>query len=188
MPRSSLIAVALLAGLGACSSASGPGALDSRANAGPCPVSGSIYDTSRIVVFDGNGQSFNNIRFTGEITDVRLFCRYVGDSPIQAQLEIDFAFGRGEAAEASNYTYPYFVAVTRRNAKVLEKERFAVEAAFRGTPVSARTEIIRDILIPRADNGVSGSNFEIVVGFDLTEEQLAFNREGQRFRLGARAD
>ncbi len=188
MPRSSLIAVALLAGFGACSSASGPGALDSRANAGPCPVSGSIYDTSRIIVFDGNGQSFSNIRFTGEITDVRLFCRYVGSSPIQAQLEIDFAFGRGEAAAETRFTYPYFVAVTRRNAKVLGKERFVVEGVFRGAPVSSDTQVIRDIIIPRADEGVSGSNFEIVVGFELNEAQLAFNREGQRFQLGARAN
>ncbi|HBB55343.1 MAG TPA: Tat pathway signal sequence domain protein, partial [Hyphomonadaceae bacterium] len=28
-----------------------------------------------------------------------------------------------------------------------------------------------------------GANFEILVGFELTPEQLAFNTDGKRFRL-----
>ena len=43
------------------------------------------------------------------------------------------------------------------------------------------------ISIPRADGSISGVNFEVVVGFELTPEQLEFNRAGKRFRLDAGA-
>lgn len=158
---------------------------DTTPNAGPCPVAGSIYDAARYVKFDGAGELYSNIEYTGEITDVRLFCRYTDDIPLVAEVEIDFAFGKGPRAGADRHTYPYFVAVTRRNGKVLARETFATEAEFRGQPVTGKSELVNRITIPRADGSISGVNFEIVVGFELTPEQLEFNRAGKRFRLDA---
>lgn len=160
--------------------------LDYTPNSGPCPVIGSIYDVSRYVKFaDGEGKLYSDIAFTGEITDVRLYCRYTGEQPLVAEVEIDFAFGKGPMAAGNSADYPYFVAVTRRNGKVLAKEYFTTEAEFGREPVDSKTELVNRITIPRADESISGVNFEIVVGFDLTEEQLAFNRGGNRFRLDA---
>jgi hypothetical protein len=185
MRRLAFIALAALA-LAACNSTRGRVAesLDSRTNAGPCPATGSLYDASRYVKFaPGAEQLYNNIEFTGEITGVRLFCRYTGGNPIVASAEIDFAFGKGAQASGNAHTYPYFVAVTRRNGKVLAKSSSAVTGEFRSGPVSARTAQIERIEIPRVDESISGVNFEILVGFELTPEQVAFNRDGKRFRL-----
>jgi hypothetical protein len=77
------------------------------------------------------------------------------------------------------------VAVTRRNGKVLAKEYFNTRADFGRGKVSSKTELVNRIKIPRADESISGVNFEIVVGFDLTQDQLDFNRGGNRFRLDA---
>ena len=44
-----------------------------------------------------------------------------------------------------------------------------------------KTETIGKIVIPRADESISGANFEVLVGFDLTEDQLKFNQNGRRF-------
>ena len=41
------------------------------------------------------------------------------------------------------------------------------------------------LVIPRADDSISGVNFEVIVGFELTPQQLEFNRSGNRFRLDA---
>ncbi|MFN3608265.1 MAG: hypothetical protein ACK4Y9_04295 [Hyphomonas sp.] len=162
--------------------------LDSTPNAGPCPVIGSVYDAARYVKFaDGAGELYSDIAFTGEITDVRIFCRYVDDNPLDAEIEIDFAFGKGPQARGDSHTYPYFVAVTRRNGKVLARETFASDGEFRGKSVAGKTERVNRITIPRADSSISGVNFEIVVGFELTPEQLEFNRAGKRFRLDAGA-
>jgi hypothetical protein len=40
-----------------------------------------------------------NVGFTGAVEGVRSFCRYVGTNPINMEIEIDFAFGKGPKAE-----------------------------------------------------------------------------------------
>ncbi len=163
--------------------------LNSTPNSGPCPVVGSVYDASRYVKFaDGEGRLYPDLAFTGEITDVRLYCRYTGEAPLVAEVEIDFAFGKGPKAGGGSHDYPYFVAVTRRNGKVLAKESFTTEAEFGRKTVTAKTELVNQISIPRADESISGVNFEVVVGFELTAEQLEYNRAGKRFRLDAASE
>jgi len=177
-----LLAAVILTGCGAGKIAD---SFDTHQNAGPCPPVGALYDSSRYVEFDGGGELYSNIEFTGEIIDVRLFCRYVEDNPLEAEVEIDFAFGKGPAADSSAHTYPYYVAVTRRNGKVLAKKYFNTEGNFRGQNLTGKTEVIGTIEIPRVDESISGTNFEVVVGFELTQEQLEFNRAGKRFRMDA---
>ena len=160
----------ILLALGACQSGSGIGAaFDTRQNAGTCPPAGSIYNASRVVVFDGEGNTFPYVEYTGEIVDVRLYCRYAGGAPVRAEVEIDFAFGKGPAADSNRRDYTYWVAVTRRSGKVLNKEYFTVGANFSDGPVTSETEVLQQIIIPRADDSVSAANFEVLIGFDLTE-------------------
>lgn len=172
--------------LGGCSGNSSiRNTFDTRQNAGACPPAGALYNAARIVKFASDEALYTNIRYSGEIIDVRLACRYAEDDPVRVSLEIDFAFGQGPAATSSTHSFPYWVAVTRRSGKVLNKEYFSVEAAFRGKKLLGKTEVLREILIPRADSSVSAANFEILVGFDLSEEEHAYNAEGRRFRLRA---
>ena len=179
-----LAAAAMLAACGSNSSVRN--ALDSRQNAGACPPAGSMYAASRIVeLTDPAEATFNNITYTGEIVDVYLVCRYAGEDPVRAEIEIDFAFGKGPEGVDMTKDYTYWVAVTRRSGKVLNKEYFTVRADFRDGDIAGAREVIQNIIIPRADSSISAANFEILVGFDLTEEQLEFNKNGQRFRLGA---
>jgi hypothetical protein len=171
---------AIVAGLGACSVGK---QLDSRPNVGPCPVSGALYDVARLVEV-GEPERHENVGFTGEIEGVRGYCRYVGKDPITMQIEIDFAFGRGPKAEGDSKTYTYFVAATRRDRNVLAKEDYTVDVKFpKGVSVVRKTEKIDGIVIPRATATVSGTNFEIITGFELTPEQLAYNRSGKRFTM-----
>ncbi|MEQ3745344.1 MAG: hypothetical protein ABNH53_03815 [Henriciella sp.] len=179
-----LAATAMLA---ACNSGSGlRDAFDSRQNAGACPPAGSVYTASRVVeLSDPESPTFNNISYTGEIVDVRLFCRYASDEPVRAEIEVDFAFGKGPQATSNTHDYTYWVAVTRRSGKVLNKERFTVRADFGNGDVIGASELVQRIVIPRADTTISAANFEVLVGFELTEDQVEFNKNGQRFRLGA---
>lgn len=180
-----LIAAGLM--LASCGSNAVTRALDTRDNAGPCPPAAILYDASRIVEMEGEGNNYTNITYTGELNDIDLFCRYIDDQPLRADLVIDMAFGKGPNATANRHTYTYWVAVTRRSSKVLAKEYFTVDVDFGGRDVAAQQVEIDDIVIPRADSTISGSNFEVIVGFELTDQQLTFNREGRRFRLDAGA-
>lgn len=61
-------------------------------------------------------------------------------------------------------------------------------AAGSWDPLGNRVEVIEEfpnISIPRAEANTSGVNFEVLVGFELTDEQLEFNRSGLRFRVDA---
>lgn len=159
---------------------------DDRPNVGPCPLMGILYDNARTVDFAGDGQQrYANIEYTGEMQGIRGLCRYVDDDPITMRLEIDMAFGRGQAATSNRQTYRYWVAVTRRGIAPIEKQYFDVDVRFGNDAVVTRTEQIERIVIPRATPDLSGENFEILVGFELTPEQVAFNREGRRFRIDA---
>ena len=158
--------------------------LDARTNQGPCPAAGSVYEAQRVVALNGEGERYIDIEYTGEINGVRLFCRYVGDDPIEAQLEIDFSFGRGAAATDYSHEYNYFVAVTRTNRAVISKEVFPLVVEFEdGQSVVTLQEDVSRIIIPRADETISGANFEILVGFELTDEERAFNAAGRRYLL-----
>ena len=158
---------------------------DSDPNVGPCPVAASLYDASRLVEVHGD-ERIGNVGFTAEIVGVQSFCRYTNDNPITVELDIDFAFGRGPAAQSDRRTYGYFVTVTRRNLAVIEKETFALDVRFpEGQDRVNVRETLNNIVIPRANETISGMNFEILVGLELTEEELAFNRAGKRFRLNA---
>ncbi len=103
-------------------------------------------------------------------------------------LDIDMAFGRGPAATTDQRTYRYWVAVVRRSQRgaPIEKQYFDLDVRFpRDSAVVTRQEQIERIVIPRANAEVSGDNFEILVGFELTPDQLQYNRDGKRFRIDA---
>lgn len=161
--------------------------MDDRANVGPCPLMGVLYDNARIVDFNADGsQRYANIEYTGEMQGVRGLCRYVDEDPITMSIEVDMAFGRGPASTSNRQTYRYWVAVTRRGFGPIAKEYFDVDVRWNGDEaVVTRTEEIESIVIPRAGADTSGENFEVLVGFELTPEQLQFNRDGRRFRIDA---
>lgn len=155
-------------------------------NPGPCPNALSLYDAHRLVEFRGDELTLGNVGFTGEILNVARDCAYTDEraTPIDLQLAAQFAFGRGAAAEGSEKTYYYFVAVTRTDNVVIEREVFPITVRFEpGQDRVEVTEEISSILIPRAEATTSGSNFEVIIGFVLTPEQIEFNRSGLRFRV-----
>ena len=56
--------------------------------------------------------------------------------------------------------------------------------SFAGTD---RTEAVEEktLVIPRLGPEISGANFEILIGFDVTPQMAEFNRTGSRFRVNA---
>ena len=160
------------------------GILRQRANAGPCPYVKILYDAARYVEIANNQAALANVGYTGELQGVRSGCSYRGEEPITVEINALAYFGRGAQATADQRTYRYWVAVTERNTAVLAKEYFDVPVDFKGGQ-TATAEIERTVVIPRASTTVSGGNFEILIGFDVTPEMAEFNRTGSRFRVTA---
>ena len=164
---------------------------DPEPNPGPCPNALALYDAHRSVEMLGPELAYENVGFTAEILNVVGRCTYTDEraSPIDMEVGVRMAFGRGPAATGTSKTYDLFVAVTRTDNVVITREVFPVTVRFeRG---QNRVEVIEEfapITISRASPTTSGTNFEVLLGFELTEDQLQFNRDGLRFRVSAGQD
>jgi hypothetical protein len=162
------------------------GPLPQLHNAGPCPFVKVLYDAARYVEFKNNQEASTAVGYTGEIENVASACAYKGAEPIQLKMEVLFELGRGPQAAGTRKTYQYWVAVTDRNHAVLNKEFFDLPVMFpAGKDRVTLTEPIGGITIPRADSKVSGNNFEVLVGFEVTPAMADFNRQGKRFHANA---
>ncbi|MBN9319093.1 MAG: Tat pathway signal sequence domain protein [Caulobacterales bacterium 68-7] len=157
-------------------------------NAGPCPYVKVLYDASRYVDFKDAREAANAVAYTGEFQSLSSGCSYKDEEPISVRIEMLMGFGKGPQATGNQHTYRYWVAVTQRNQQVLAKEYFDVPVTFKpGEDRALVTETIEELVIPRAKVTVSGSNFEVLVGFDVTPQMAAFNRDGKRFRVNTAA-
>jgi hypothetical protein len=162
--------------------------LPGHRNAGPCPYVKVLYDAARYQEFQGGRVASDSVAYTGEMQSLSAGCIYRGSDPIRVEIEVLFAFGKGAVAPSPTKDYTYWVAVTDRNNAVIDKQYFTVRAAFpAGQDRVLVTDRINGIVIPRANSGVSGSNFEVLLGFDVTPEMVDFNRQGKRFRVNAGA-
>lgn len=175
--RFAVLALASLILLAGCTTERGRAA--ARTNPAPCPNVFVLDDASRFVDFASDDRTIEAVIRSGEIDDVITSCRYFADVPIKASMAVAFSVGRTDTSEAETIPVQYFVAVTRTNRDVIAKEVYEVPVRFkRGEKVVSLVEKIDEIVIPRARAGTSGVNFEIAVGFQLTEAQYRFNRSG----------
>lgn len=155
-------------------------------NAGPCPYVKVLYDAARYVELKDNKETASSVGYTGEIQSLSSGCAYKAEDPIKVQVEILFELGKGPLATSSQHTYRYWVAVTDRNNAVINKEYFNLPVTFpAGQDRVAMTDKLAGIVIPRTKATVSGANFEVLVGFDVTPQMVEFNRFGKRFRANA---
>lgn len=178
-----LVAAPFAAAAAATAGCSGLSREAQQANPAPCPNIIVLQDAARIIEFDGD-EHIDNVAYTGEIVHAETVCRYFGDEPITAEVEIDLAFGKGPKATENDKVFNYFVAVTRTNLEVIAKQDFSVPVAFsERRSVVVKTEDIDRIRIPRANEQTSGTNFEIIVGFNLTPQQAIYNRSGKSLKF-----
>lgn len=153
-------------------------------NAGPCPFVKVLYDAGRYIEFRDGQEASAAVGYSGEIQGVSAGCAYEDEEPIRLSMEILFELGRGPAAQGSQKTYRYWVAVTKRNDAVIAKEYFDLPVSFSsGQDRTYSRQMLEGIVIPRAEMTTSGANFEVLVGFDVTPQMAEFNRAGKRFRI-----
>ncbi len=83
--------------------------------------------------------------------------------------------GRIRPDDKPFFSYPFFVAVTSPSGQILAKEVFAASLTYdAGQEEQIYYESLRQIIPVRGKR--SGSRHKIMIGFQLTEDQLAFNR------------
>jgi hypothetical protein len=102
-------------------------------------------------------------------------CKYTGNE-VSVKLSLSISGQRGAKGEKlKEYKFPYFVAVLSPDDQILQRQEFSTTVDFdnAGTGVSIEDHKIR---IPLQDR-MKGPAYKITAGFQLTPQQVTYNRE-----------
>jgi len=141
----------------------------SQARAGACPSISILADAARLALVQSG-----KVDLKAEIVTPELDCSVAGST---ARSNMSFMVKSAIAPEASvgARTVPYFVAVIS-NGQVIEKKIFELNLPFAGSDRQVFVkETIARIDIPIA-SGKQAEDYSVTIGFQLTEEQVAYNR------------
>ena len=150
-------------------------------------IQGNCAQTEIVPELSGYSE-FTSIQNTGEgqlitrahISGIKSTCSYT-ERAMSVDLELDFEGTLGPQAKAvapskSSYAYPFFVAITSPGGKILAKEVFSASMIFpQGQEYKSYTETLRQV-IPLIDTK-QGKKYKILVGFQLSQDQLDYNRQ-----------
>ena len=148
----------------------------------PCPRTAMLSDAASVVVFrDGPGRDLTDVLTEGQFTNFTGTCQYDteddGSGQMNIELRLDMRIASGPANTARVARIPYFVSLTDAAQNVLDKQVFDAVAEFPGNRTQANlVDQPVDMTIPLAA-GQNGRNFNIFIGFQLTREQLDYNRK-----------
>ncbi|WP_148301779.1 hypothetical protein [Sneathiella glossodoripedis] len=170
------LSIPLLAG--ACSTDFGTDIFSMEERVLPCPTVSILPGAETITVFrEGPGRDLVDVTFEGSIEPLKGECLYEDDdSLIVAELFLQLNVVKGPASNSNSVKLPFFISIVDRDKKILSKRVFdspieIPEGKRRG---AALEEMIHRIPVL---SGRDGRDYTIVLGFQLTAEQLEYNRQ-----------
>jgi len=147
-----------------------------------CPYAAALAPTTTLTAFrpdmkdDPAGE-----QYTVGLTEVNTDCSFDSDNgTTDSSLELSFKAKRPPSPDAASYKVPYFVAITQ-GVQVLSKHDFWVNFSF---PAGATSTSFSDSVGSTKitlENGKKPYDYEIVVGLQLTHDQLDYNKKIRRY-------
>lgn len=169
----SILGVMLLSGCDSVKSFEWPQWGDSKP-ANDCPVVGITPDLGNITQFRDNQIVSETI-----ISSVKPTC-IKDDKAVTVRLAINFKgrlgpVGLKDASTEANYSIPYLVAVVSPKGDIISKDIFAITMIYtKGQSEQAVPDLLEQIIPLGA--GEKPTDYKIMLGFQLTDQELAFNR------------
>ena len=144
----------------------------------PCPRVSILRDAAEVTRFRaGPGREPGDVRLQGRFGEVASRCD-VDDGRVVARTSIEFLAERGPAASEPAQDLAFFVALIDPSERILAKEVFHTGFEFAADrPRSAIVEHIEQRFTLRA--GEHMARYTILVGFQLTREELDHNRRNR---------
>jgi hypothetical protein len=147
----------------------------------PCPRVSILSDAARLVQFrPGPGRDLTDVEFEAEIVAVASSCTYRDNMRrVVVTASAQIVAQQGPAASGKSANVPFFVAIAEGDERVLAKSRFDSRIDFpegrRRAGVAEETE--QNIPLPA---GRTGRDFDVLVGLQLSADQLQYMRSQQR--------
>lgn len=144
-------------------------------NAPACPKVALLADAADLSRYRGTGRDLTDLVLTGRVTAVSGKCTRESATALRAEVSVKLDVGRGPAAAGRTAELSYFIAATRGD-QILDKQVFPVRAVF---PANTDTLSLTGdpvVLTLPTPSGVKGSDYRLLVGFQLAPAELATNR------------
>jgi hypothetical protein len=144
-----------------------------RGNSYTCPATTTVPQLQTLVqVVPGpNGAT---IQSSGRINTVTAECDRDGDAGVLSKLTVEFA-GLRTTPAINQIALPYFVALADATGNILGKQQYTMTLSF--TPDAQITKASDSVTVHiPLKNAQLGNVYTIVVGFQLTQSQLDYNR------------
>jgi hypothetical protein len=149
-----------------------------------CPPVSILSEAASITRYaEGAKRTILDVNFSGEVTGIKGKCSYefdsnTGEGTVEINVLTEFKMKRGAATRSQQANFQYFVSVVNDDGYILEKKIFPYSVKYdRNRPWAKDEDSPVKLSIPlRA--GKTGQNFKIYVGFQLSQEELEFNRNG----------
>lgn len=155
----------------------------------PCPNYYILEDAANLTQFqEGPGRDIIDVLARARIGEMQLTCLSDIDTKTDSgKMVVDvspiIAAEMGPANTSNTATLPYFVVVTDPDKKILYREPLSVRVSFEGN----KTQIVliappTSIELPITPK-IRNDYYRIYSGFELTKEQVEYNRKAIQDRL-----
>jgi hypothetical protein len=147
-----------------------------------CPVPAILADTNTITVMrPGTTPDIANELFTVTLTDAEGDCVYNQTTQVvRASLELTFHATRAPSRDAATYSVPYFVVVHENN-KIFSKRLYTLKVSFAPGAATADIKQSPEDSAIKISAGKMPWNYQEMAGFQLTQEQIAYNKSKVRY-------
>ncbi|NKB44033.1 MAG: hypothetical protein GKS03_07100 [Alphaproteobacteria bacterium] len=147
----------------------------------PCPEIRIDSNTASLTTFQqGSGRDVSDIEYQAEIVSFEGTCKF-DDDGVEAVMDIDMIVSGGPAVKPRTVDLYYFVAIPRFFPDPVGKKIFTRKHRIRsgGARQERITESSVRIFLPLEDR-LTAAGYDIYLGFQLTDEQLRYNRSRTR--------
>jgi hypothetical protein len=138
----------------------------------PCPQVLKVQDAERLTRFEGTGRDLTDTLFEAQVGQITGSCG-VDEGAIDMTMQVQFVATRGPADRSRQGDFGYFVAIVDSGGAVLARQAF--DSSFEFVEGKSRTGVVEE-LEQRIPASSGAPPYTIYVGFQLSPEELAFNR------------
>jgi hypothetical protein len=145
-----------------------------------CPATAVLSDAAMVTKLrPGIAASVSreaDVVFQAQMSQAMLDCNYDrANNKLTVTVKFAVRAARGPAAAANNPQLPFFVAIIDADNTVLVKDQYNSQPQMDGHSANTYTETVSNLPVPLAMDRTP-SDYEILTGFQLTPDELAYNR------------
>ena len=152
----------------------------------PCPNVVIVDDIAQVTKFlDGPGRDLTDVVLEVRIASFDGTCVTDPDAGPAGEVSVDLILiveaTRGPANADRRGQYDFFIAIAEAEGDIVAKRVFPGEIVFEGNRnrVAAQEELTQMIPLRPGENG---SDYDILIGFQLSDEELIYARQQRRLR------